>query len=376
MLGTKEEASTKVKKGNKITLPTGFEKYSLFSDADCIIPFDTNTAITADTTIYVELKTFTISYKVLPFNEEGSLSDIPYGKVITDEEINAFAVEIDGYTYKGIFTDEACTSPFDNTNAITSDLTVYVLYEESINPVLWEGETTLAWTDEGKINFETPDWISANQWVLISYELTTENTGTIQICITDPWTQFAGGAMNATGKILFQYTEESLGKTICLQGEKATVTKVEVLQECKIPNGATAELYDMSYKLDGETFSAVSWKEGSYSKEYVVSGWSRYPVVNCDDWESITIDYEVPAGCTGVQLGINGGYDSAKPDETKAKYVVADDWNCEGSATLQLNSDELVGRTFPYIFVILYMDSDAPTGTFTINDIYFTPKAE
>ncbi|MBR2107154.1 MAG: InlB B-repeat-containing protein, partial [Treponema sp.] len=179
MSGTTEVASTKVKKGNKITLPNGFEKYSLFSDADCTKPFDTNTAITADTTIYVEIKTFTISYKVLPFDKvnpvegetNGSMS-VEYGKVFTDEEINALAEEIDGYTYKGVFTDEACTVPFDNTKAITSNLTVYVLYEESINPVLWEGETTLAWTDEGEINFETPDWISANQWVLISYELT------------------------------------------------------------------------------------------------------------------------------------------------------------------------------------------------------------
>lgn len=139
MLGTKEEASTKVKKDTKITLPNGFEKYSLFSDANCTKPFDTNTAITADTTIYVKIKTFTISYKVLPFDKvnpvegetNGSMS-AEYGKVFTDEEINAFAVEIDGYTYKGIFTDEACTSPFDNTNAITSDLTVYVLYEEVV----------------------------------------------------------------------------------------------------------------------------------------------------------------------------------------------------------------------------------------------------
>ena len=132
MSGTTEVASTKVKKDTKITLPTGFEKYSLFSDADCTKVFDTNTAITADTTIYVKLKTFTISYKVLPFNEEDSLPNIPYGKVFTDEEINALAEEIDGYAYKGVFTDEACTVPFDNTNAITSDLTVYVLYEEVV----------------------------------------------------------------------------------------------------------------------------------------------------------------------------------------------------------------------------------------------------
>ena len=139
MSGTTEVASTKVKKDAKITLPTDFEKYNLYSDSDCTKPFDTNTAITADTTIYVKIKTFTISYKVLPFDKvnpvEGETNgSMPaeYGKVFTDEEINAFAVEIDGHTYKGIFTDEACTSPFDNTNAITSDLTVYVLYEEVV----------------------------------------------------------------------------------------------------------------------------------------------------------------------------------------------------------------------------------------------------
>ena len=155
MLETTEVAYTKVTKGKKITLPTGFEKYSLFSDADCTKAFDTTTAITADTTIYVKLKTFTISYKVLPFDKvnpvEGETNgSMPaeYGKVFTDEEINAFAKEIDGYAYKGVFTDEACTVPFDNKNAITSNLTVYVLYEESsINPVLWEGEEAVSTGD-------------------------------------------------------------------------------------------------------------------------------------------------------------------------------------------------------------------------------------
>ena len=142
MSETTEVASTKVKKGNKITLPTGFEKYNLFSDADCTKDFDTTTAITADTTIYVKIKTFTISYKVLPFDKENPVEGetngsmpVEYGKVFTDEEINALVEEvgeIDGYTYKGIFTDEACIVPFDNTNAITSDLTVYVLYEEVV----------------------------------------------------------------------------------------------------------------------------------------------------------------------------------------------------------------------------------------------------
>ena len=139
MLGTEEVKSINVKKDTKITLPTDLEKYSLFSDEDCTKAFDTNTAITEDTTIYVKLKTFTISYKVLPFDnvnpvegETNGSMPVEYGTVFTNEEINAFAEEIPGYTYKGIFTDEACKVLFDNTNAITSDLTVYVLYEEVV----------------------------------------------------------------------------------------------------------------------------------------------------------------------------------------------------------------------------------------------------
>ena len=179
MLGTKEVASPKVKKGNKITLPIGFEKYSLFSDADCTKAFDTTTAITADTTIYVKLKTFTISYKVLPSDKvnpvEGETNGsipVEYGKVFTDEEINAFAEKIDGYTYKGVFTDEACTVPFDNTNEITSDLTVYVLYEEVVeeDPTKAALATILEFNKEytGYLEFTYGDVASGEGWQNVS----------------------------------------------------------------------------------------------------------------------------------------------------------------------------------------------------------------
>ena len=179
MSGTTEVASTKVKKDTKITLPTGFEKYSLFSDADCTKAFDTNTAITEDTTIYVKLKTFIISYKVLPFDKvnpvEGETNGsmpVEYGKVFTDEEINAFAEDIDGYTYKGIFTDEACTVLFDNTNAITSDLTVYVLYEEVVeeDPTKAALATILEFNKEytGYLEFTYGDVASGEGWQNVS----------------------------------------------------------------------------------------------------------------------------------------------------------------------------------------------------------------
>ena len=175
MSGTTEVESTKVKKGDKITLPNDFEKYSLFSDADCTEAFDTNTAITADTTIYVKLKTFTISYKVLPFDEvypvEGETNGtmtVEYGKVFTDEEINALAEVIDGYAYKGVFTDKACTVPFDNTQAITSDLTVYVLYEEVVeeDPTKAALATTLEFNKEytGYLEFTYGNVNSGDGW--------------------------------------------------------------------------------------------------------------------------------------------------------------------------------------------------------------------
>ncbi len=179
MLGTTEVESTEVKKDTKITLPTGFEKYNLFSDADCTTAFDTTTAITEDTTIYVKLKTFTISYKVLPFDnvnpvegETNGSMPVEYGTVFTEEEINAFAEKIDGYTYKGVFTDEACTVLFDNTNEITSDLTVYVLYEEVVeeDPTKAALATILEFNKEytGYLEFTYGDVASGEGWQNVS----------------------------------------------------------------------------------------------------------------------------------------------------------------------------------------------------------------
>ena len=227
MLGTKEVASTKVIKGNKITLPTGFEKYSLFSDADCTKAFDTTTAITADTTIYVKLKTFTISYKVLPFDKvnpvEGETNgSMPaeYGKVFTDEEINAFAKEIDGYAYKGVFTDEACTVPFDNTNAITSDLTVYVLY----------GKIVPLWTPKDTAEKEVSCTMPGYQFAL-SYEenetygkvLVLSNTS--DVGTYDKMTLTFTNPKNLSGKLLkFDLWGDAVDeqpKVLIISGDKA-----------------------------------------------------------------------------------------------------------------------------------------------------------
>ncbi|MBQ8777412.1 MAG: hypothetical protein IJZ71_08020, partial [Treponema sp.] len=85
--------------------------------------------------------------------------------------INALVEEV-GYTYKGVFTDEACTSPFDNTNAITSDLTVYVLYEEVVeeDPTKSALATTLEFNKEytGYLEFTYGDVASGNGWQNVS----------------------------------------------------------------------------------------------------------------------------------------------------------------------------------------------------------------
>ena len=227
MSGTTEVKSTEVKKGDKITLPNDFEKYSLFSDADCTKAFDTNTAITADTTIYIKLKTFTISYKVLPFDESYSMS-VDYGKVFTDEEINALAEEIAGYAYKGVFTDKACTVPFDNTKAITSDLTVYVLYEEYINPVLWEGKeavSTGSWAAGVSIDAKNFAGLTSGYALKVSYN-------------DDPDSE--------------TYTYHLFGFTSAPEGEETKLEGVDVTLNCygsfELPAGGTYCYHPLSEK--------------------------------------------------------------------------------------------------------------------------------
>ena len=327
MSGTTEVASTKVKKGNKITLPTDLEKYNLFYDADCTKAFDTNTAITEDTTIYVKLKTFTISYKVLPFNEEGSLPNIPYGTVFTEEEIDAFAEDIGGYTYKGVFTDEECTVPFDNANAITSDLTVYVLYEEVVEEeTLFEVDLslgTMGWSYNATYDAESKTitltgnygqgstgWNDGANWSAyrsLNVDISEYSNDWGKIVIQD----MAGDTIkelefNTVSEVIsmdLTDVDVSAVKQFSIQGKASgdtiVVDRVYFLQipnvEVEMSLGSMGWSYNATYDVESKTITltgnygqgSTGWNDGA--------NWSAYKSLNVDiseysnDWGKIVI---------------------------------------------------------------------------------------
>ncbi len=374
MSGTTEVASTKVKKGNKITLPNGFEKYSLSSDADCTKPFDINTAITADTTIYVKLKTFTISYKVLPFDKvnpvEGETNgSMPaeYGKVFTDEEINALVEEvgeIDGYTYNGIFTDEACTSPFDNTNAITSNLTVYVLYEEtllevdlSLGTMGWsynatydaESKTITLTGDYGQGSTGWNDGANWSAYRSLNVDISEYSNDWGKIVIQD----MAGDTIkelefNTVSEVIsmdLTDVDVSAVKQFSIQGKASgdtiVVDRVYFLQipnvEVEMSLGTMGWSYNATYDAESKTITLTgNYGQGSTGWNDGVN-WSAYESLNVDiseysnDWGKIVI--QDMAGDPIKELEFNTVSEVISMDLTDVNVSAVKQFSIQGKAS-------------------------------------------
>ncbi len=117
--GTKKLTSVNTKKDSKVTLPTGYEKkYNFFSDKECKKAFDITTPITADTTIYVKVKTFTVTFdsgvEAVTVEYEGTVKE-PTAPTNGDK---VFVGWYDG------------DNKFDFTTKITKDITLKAKWEE------------------------------------------------------------------------------------------------------------------------------------------------------------------------------------------------------------------------------------------------------
>ena len=376
MSGTEEVKSINVKKDTKITLPTGFEKYSLFSDADCTKAFDTTTAITADTTIYVKLKTFIISYKVLPFDKvnpvEGETNGsmpVEYGKVFTDEEINAFAEEIDGYTYKGVFTDEACTVLFDNTNAITSDLTVYVLYEEvveeetlfevdlSLGTMGWsynatydaESKTITLTGDYGQGSTGWNDGVNWSAYKSLNVDISEYSNDwgkiVIQDMAGDPIKELEFNTVSEVISMDLTDVDVSAVKQFSIQGKASgdtiVVDRVYFLQipnvEVEMSLGTMGWSYNATYDAESKTITLTGdYGQGSTGWNDGVN-WSAYKSLNVDiseysnDWGKIVI--QDMAGDPIKELEFNTVSEVISMDLTDVDVSAVKQFSIQGKAS-------------------------------------------
>lgn len=111
--------------------PYNVEGY--YKDEAMTQPFDWNTPITANTTVYVNYAkhnvTFYISANIDAVRTEPQKT-IAYGTVIRQPEIKTPA----GYTFDGFFSDREMTQPYDWSKPVQKDTVVYAKYSKTEIP--------------------------------------------------------------------------------------------------------------------------------------------------------------------------------------------------------------------------------------------------
>ncbi len=129
-VGTEIKYTEKVTEGGKITEVTddkfeegGRKVLGYYKDAAFSERFDLNSAITADTKVYVRLSdAFTVNYyagETLIYSESVSDGDLPNG--VPEEKLSFYGRELLGF-----FADEALTEEFDFNASVTANTSVYV----------------------------------------------------------------------------------------------------------------------------------------------------------------------------------------------------------------------------------------------------------
>ena len=118
--------------------PYNVEGY--YKDEAMTQPFDWNTPITENTTVYVNYAkhdvTFYISANIDAVRTEPQKT-IAYGTVIRQPEVKTPA----GYTFDGFFSDREMTQPYDWSKPLQKDTVVYAKYSKTEIPSTGEDKT-------------------------------------------------------------------------------------------------------------------------------------------------------------------------------------------------------------------------------------------
>ena len=118
--------------------PYNVEGY--YKDEAMTQPFDWNTPITANTTVYVNYAkhdvTFYISANIDAVRTEPQKT-VAYGTVIRQPEVKTPA----GYTFDGFFADREMTQPYDWSKPLQKDTVVYAKYSSTEIPSTGEDKT-------------------------------------------------------------------------------------------------------------------------------------------------------------------------------------------------------------------------------------------
>ena len=127
-----------IKEGVTLKEPTpptkdGYTFAGWYSDYDLTIPFDFNSEITKNITLYAKWTPLNISYNIIFISNDGTyIAPI----VVNSGETLVLPTNPtkNGYIFVGWYLDEALTLEFDSNVPINSDLILYAKYEKYVAP--------------------------------------------------------------------------------------------------------------------------------------------------------------------------------------------------------------------------------------------------
>ena len=132
--GTAPEAQ-QIKYGDTATEPAepsaeGYSFAGWFTDSECTSEFDFSTPLTEDITLYARwLADVAVTFDVQGHGAAPETQKIKNGDTATEPS----EPSAEGYTFRGWYTDAACTAEYDFSDPVTADITLYARWLVNVN---------------------------------------------------------------------------------------------------------------------------------------------------------------------------------------------------------------------------------------------------
>lgn len=258
-----QDVTVVVNGGSTITAPTvperdGFIFYGWYSDAEFTTPFDLNTAITGDMTLYARWLDESLTYYDVTLDSNYVWA--PDNTPLLAAEGMTVPIPTPptrkGYTFEGWYADADCKTPFDFTKPITADTTIYANwtideeYASGTHEYVFEAE-------DSKLDGKTYPGLSG----------TASNVGLIQSFTTN----VKGEALNANnGRFVGYQTEAGASVDFHIISDRAIEDATIVLRLSKELSDYTFTTENYSVRVnnvpldfDPLAFTGVPTQEGA-----------------------------------------------------------------------------------------------------------------
>ena len=174
--------------------------------------------------------------------------------------------------------------------------------------------------------------------------------------VTFTITEDATGTGAGSHKIAIYY-DLSVGKEAIIYKQGTDLSAIDTSKVTLVE--------DKTYEFT--TGDSEPWTNaGKYGAQTVIHDWTGESF-SCDDYSSITIEYEVFEGSQGLQLIVNSSTGGTG-------WQTADDWSNKGSATIDLTAFK--GKEFHWIAIATYLADASTAGSIKVNKIYLTKASE